>query len=221
MLGLSGKDDAGCAVQSGASCDAHATHSDADAASCGALCDASAPSPFPSPSPLLKTSTTGPCQRADAHAHDHSQIFPVQTESADAAGPSPDTPQPRFTPKELVEIWNQQAAPDFPRVLELTVNREFDARSLLERYPDPGFWTDAIQRMNRSPFWRGEVKGKEDIRGNFDSLLKRETLTKLIEGFYEPREPRRSVSARAAAGAHGAGSDSWDGIVEGAGGIRA
>jgi hypothetical protein len=62
----------------------------------------------------------------------------------------------------------------------------------LRAHPEIDYWRQVIARLNASPFWRGEVDGRDGRKpflGNFDSLVRRDTHRKALEGAYDDHAP--------------------------------
>ena len=114
----------------------------------------------------------------------------VSSSSTPAGRRRPAAPSPR----DLASLWNEASAATMSKVdLE-----DFDSKNprwkaaaaRLAAKPDLAYWRTVIERLNQSPFWRGEVEPTGDRKrfvGNFASLVRAETHLKALEGFYDPR----------------------------------
>jgi hypothetical protein len=92
------------------------------------------------------------------------------------------------TAKHLVNMWNDLAHPNMPRVRILSDRVAAMANSRLKEYPDVPFWKDAIERINKSPLHRGEVKGingAKPWRASFEWLVNPNNIAKVVNGNYD------------------------------------
>jgi hypothetical protein len=85
----------------------------------------------------------------------------------------------------LVEVWNQSKAPSLPSVRGLGKSRRPAADARWEEHPDPAFWTEVVERINRSPF----LTGKNDRKwvADFDFLIRPDTANRVLEGKYDDK----------------------------------
>lgn len=99
----------------------------------------------------------------------------------------------RQTPDEteqVAEAWNAMAAShDLPKVAKLTLKRRKACRARLR---DDGLAAiqAAIQRIPTIPFLLGE--NERGWSAHFDFLIKPDTVTSIIEGKYDGKQPRIS-----------------------------
>jgi hypothetical protein len=89
--------------------------------------------------------------------------------------------------EDLVDLWNKEAHPNLPRVQILTDTRKKHANARLEAHPEQSFWTELLQKINRSPLLRGE---NGSWKASFDWVLNPSNLAKILEGNYEPNSHR-------------------------------
>jgi hypothetical protein len=104
-----------------------------------------------------------------------------EASAAVAVAPSPD---------DLVELWNNVAHPNLPRVKVMTAMREKHAKARLFEYPKKSFWVVLIERINRSPLLTGQRPGAghEKWVASFDWVLNPNNLAKVLEGNYDTRK---------------------------------
>lgn len=96
----------------------------------------------------------------------------------------------RFTPTELLSLWNNTAHPNLPRVQMITPKREQSIRVLLRTFPDRDWWARYFMKVNESPFLTGQ-NGKS-WRCNFDWVLNKTNMAKITEGNYATDSQRKS-----------------------------
>jgi hypothetical protein len=99
---------------------------------------------------------------------------------------------PSPSPKKLADLWNEVAHANMPRVQDLDPDqrRYKAAQARLRKHPDLEFWRQVIERMNGSPFCRGEVEPREGrslFVAKFDWLVQPDTARKVLEGSYDDR----------------------------------
>ena len=63
---------------------------------------------------------------------------------------------PNPTPDKVLELWNKNAHPNYPRLKNLTPTRKAHVKARLAEYPDKAFWIAFIERVNKSKFLRGD-----------------------------------------------------------------
>lgn len=91
-------------------------------------------------------------------------------------------PEPELRPEHVVEVWNELATEiGRPKVRDLTPERRQQLKARIAGYSIDDF-TDAISRIRRSPFLRGE-RGWAGV--TFDWLIKKSNFQKIIEGNYD------------------------------------
>jgi len=94
----------------------------------------------------------------------------------------------KFTPNDLVSLWNDKADPSLARVIRLTDKRKRQAQTALRDYPEADFWNDVINLVNASNFLRGlgPVSGDRSKawRCDFDFIIRSDNALKIIEGKY-------------------------------------
>ncbi len=91
-------------------------------------------------------------------------------------------PEPELRPEHVVEVWNELATEiGRPKVRDLTPERRQQLKARIAGYSIDDF-TDAISRISRSPFLRGE-RGWAGV--TFDWLIKKSNFQKIIEGNYD------------------------------------
>jgi hypothetical protein len=95
-------------------------------------------------------------------------------------------------PKDLARLWNEVSHPNMKRVVladfRASQPRYRQANARLVEKPDLAYWRQVIERMNQSPFHRGEVPprdGRKPWRGNFDFLVRPDSARKVLEGEYD------------------------------------
>jgi hypothetical protein len=98
---------------------------------------------------------------------------------------SADAPAPGPKPEDLQKLWNDRAGTAFPRCRELTAKRRQHAKVRLSERPLDE-WAQVIDRINASPFCRGDKQGSQ-WRATFDWLLKPDTAAKVLEGAYDDK----------------------------------
>src|SRR5215510_3712428 len=92
--------------------------------------------------------------------------------------------------KVFVELWNDSAPQECPRVRDLTPGRIQAIREALSQQPSMGYWSAAIGELRKSSFLRGLTKrpGHEHWRADFDWFLKSKDKTpnyvRVAEGAY-------------------------------------
>ena len=97
------------------------------------------------------------------------------------------------SPNELVELWNEHAPPECPRVRDLSEGRRRLASVALRKKPERAYWSSTISEIRRSSLLRGLKKspGHENWRATFDWLLgskdKTENYVRVAEGAYRDR----------------------------------
>jgi hypothetical protein len=95
------------------------------------------------------------------------------------------SPTPAADPAELQSLWNKSAHPSLPRCSKLTDERKRKATARLTDHP-LAEWPQVIDRINRSPFCRGESGG---WRATFDWILQPAVAVKVLEGAYDRAGP--------------------------------
>src|SRR5262249_13291867 len=101
--------------------------------------------------------------------------------------------EPWPSPAALVEVWNEHAPAECPRVRDLSEGRRRLAAEALRRKPDRAYWLSTINEIGRSTLLRGLKKspGHEHWRATFDWLLgtkdKTENYVRVAEGAYRDR----------------------------------
>ena len=94
----------------------------------------------------------------------------------------------KFTPNDLVSLWNDKADPSLARVIRLTDKRKRQAQTALRDYPEADFWNDVINLVNASNFLKGlgPVSGDRSKawRCDFDFIIRSDNALKIIEGKY-------------------------------------
>lgn len=88
----------------------------------------------------------------------------------------------------LLEIWKEHRG-GLPDVREFSDRRRTNAARRWKEKPDKDFWVSVVQRLAASPFCNGG--GSTGWRADFDFLLQPETATKVLEGKYDERKPKR------------------------------
>lgn len=98
-------------------------------------------------------------------------------------------------PEELAEIWNTHRGAMRRVSLPLNADRKRHARARLAEAPDLERWKAAIVRAAKTKLCQGLVPPKEDGGkpwiGNFEWLLRPNTLARIEEGVYDSQPPRR------------------------------
>lgn len=87
----------------------------------------------------------------------------------------------------ISQIWNKKIDAAIPKVVGSNSTRDTRCKVLLDKYPDPKFWEDFVEKINASKFLCGEVPPKEGNRpfiASFDWCLKPSNFQKVIEGNY-------------------------------------
>lgn len=109
-----------------------------------------------------------------------------------SSSPTPSRRRPAISPRDLARLWNETAHPNMRRVdleqFKADSGRWQTAKARLRTKPDLAYWRQVIERLNASPFWRGEVDAKDGGKpfvGNFDTLVRRDTHLKALEGRYD------------------------------------
>ncbi|MFZ5666940.1 MAG: hypothetical protein ACOY7L_17140 [Pseudomonadota bacterium] len=89
---------------------------------------------------------------------------------------------------ELVQTWNEVAEiHDLPTVKKITDTRRRQAKARIAEY-GLAEMQECVGRLALSPFLSG--KTPENFKADFDFLLASSKLTRLREGFYDPRDRR-------------------------------
>src|SRR5262245_49211391 len=97
------------------------------------------------------------------------------------------------SPEALVELWNEHAPSECPRVRDLSEGRRRLASEALRKKPERAYWSSTISEIRRSSLLRGLTKspGHENWRATFDWLLgskdKTENYVRVAEGAYRDR----------------------------------
>jgi hypothetical protein len=111
--------------------------------------------------------------------------------TAPPAPPRPPTPAPWPSAEALVELWNERAPAECPRVKALSEARCKKAVRALRQFPERAMWESALTELRRSRFLRGLApsNGHPNWKATFDWLLGSgkdgvENLLKLLEGNY-------------------------------------
>jgi hypothetical protein len=92
----------------------------------------------------------------------------------------------------IFKLWNERAHKTLPRVKGETEARKTSWRARWKEHPTEGFWTETIDRVNRSPFLLGAVPNAKGWKANIDWLLRPESAIKVQEGMYDAK-PGESV----------------------------
>ncbi len=88
-----------------------------------------------------------------------------------------------FSVNDLVKLWNELADAVFPKVrLPLADSRARAVQAALKSQPDRAWWVELFNRVNGSPFLKGQTDGK--WRANFDWVIKKRD--QIMEGTYDP-----------------------------------
>lgn len=112
----------------------------------------------------------------------------------DTQGEIPGSPEPGepavevLAPKDLVELWNKTAHERLSAVSKLTPSRTKSAKARLTENPDPEYWIQAIQKLNKSDFLLGLVPSRDRAkpwRADFDWFIQPDSIVKLLEGKYD------------------------------------
>ena len=91
------------------------------------------------------------------------------------------------TPEDLVNLWNEAAHKNLPRVQLLTESRKRKCNTRLAEHPEQEFWNGLMAKINRSPLLTG-LAGS--WKCTFDWILEPSNMTKILEGNYEPDKRR-------------------------------
>jgi hypothetical protein len=91
----------------------------------------------------------------------------------------------------IAQIWNREADPKLPRVVEMDVNgtRYKACTARWTARPNEAYWVNVIQRMNRSSFCLGQ--GKDRWLANIDFLCRPDTSGKILEGQYDDKSQEK------------------------------
>lgn len=87
------------------------------------------------------------------------------------------------TPEQLINLWNNAAHPNLPRVEILTEKRKTHIKARLKEHPEKEFWDSLLQRINKSPLLIGE--NSHGWKCNFDWILNVNNMAKILEGNYD------------------------------------
>lgn len=99
------------------------------------------------------------------------------------------------SPRKLAEVWNEECRGAMRKVilsdLKSGSKRWNAAKARLSDYPDLDQWRELAKRVAKTRFWRGEVPpgaGRDKpFIGNFDTFVRPDTRTKILEGAYDER----------------------------------
>ena len=101
-----------------------------------------------------------------------------------------DGSQLKLTPIDLLDLWNNTAHENLPRVQMITPKRETSLKSLLKSFPEKEWWASFFLKVNSSPFLTGQ-NGK-DWKCNFDWVMNKTNMAKIQEGNYDRDSSRNS-----------------------------
>jgi len=129
--------------------------------------------------------------RSQEHEQEQEQEHEQQDQEKEPEGAAEEGHEPTWpSPKALVEVWNEHAPAECPRVRDLSEGRRHLAAEALRKKPDRDYWLSTINEIRRSTLLRGLKRnlGHEHWRATFDWLLgtkdKTENYVRVAEGAY-------------------------------------
>lgn len=124
----------------------------------------------------------------DKQKDGRSEKLEVRSKKYNTLVKSDEASEGKFTPNDLVSLWNDKADPLLARVIRLTDKRKRQAQTALRDYPEADFWNDVINLVNASNFLKGlgPVSGDRSKawRCDFDFIIRSDNALKIIEGKY-------------------------------------
>ena len=103
----------------------------------------------------------------------------------------------RFTPAQLMELWNTRRHRNLREVRLLTSSRRRHCAQRLKEFPERSVWEGFMDTINRNSWLLGMSPGKDHPywKANFDWFIRPGSVVKYVEGGYS-QEFTRPVSRR-------------------------